>query len=81
MWNLMMLEGDEGRAAMKSRKSEGEDLAGRPVAPSDLPTRRDMLALVGAGAGLLVSGMPAADRTEIVIVDGWILSPADLVRA
>jgi hypothetical protein len=43
-----------------------------------LPTRREVLALIGSGSTLLIAAIPEADPTEIVIIDGWILSPADL---
>jgi hypothetical protein len=42
------------------------------------PTRRDVLDLIGLGAALVVAGTSEPYPTEIVIVDGWILSPADL---
>jgi hypothetical protein len=44
-----------------------------------VPTRREALALIAQGAALLIAGTPEADPPDIVIVDGWILSPADLL--
>jgi hypothetical protein len=59
-------------------KSISEVAIGRRTPSHGTPTRRDVLALIGPGAALVVAGASTPDPTEIVIVDGWVLSPADL---
>lgn len=52
-----------------------------PEAPASAVDRRALLGLSLAAAGAALAARDGArGRQDIVIVDGWILSPRDLVR-